>query len=67
MIPNPFFQGDAGTDIEVLTEFNCKSYYNDPYFKECKVLEHKSSRELIIMKDLYFEKPEQMEKHFAEF
>lgn len=67
LVKNPFFQAELSSDVPVLSEFVCKSYYNDPYFKECKVLEHKSTHELIILKELSYESKAEMQRHFGEF
>lgn len=66
---NPFFQPDweGGEVGQVLSEFNFKSYYNDPYFKECKVLEHRQNQELIILKELSYSDEEEMNCYYAEF
>lgn len=42
---NPFYQPDveSGQVGEVLSEFTFKSFYHDPYFQECRVLEHRRS------------------------
>ncbi len=44
---------------QVLNEFTFKSFYNDPYFKECRVLEHRRSHELIILKELLYSSNEE--------
>lgn len=66
---NPFFQPDreGGEVAQVLSEFTFKSYYNDPYFKECKVLEHKQNQELIILKEINYSDEEEMNLNYAEF